>query len=292
VPSIEETGLDAALYGEQQSFLTPRESVPAARNSAVGAVSGIAKVAGGRSRMPESKADEAFVDAVDAVQDEGKQKKRKKKALHNKVPADDDLKLINPETPTDAISSHEGEEDVARVKTEEVEAPGSMEGEVMRKETTAEVWERLGIDRKRNVSLDEATGRIPSTEETRELQFFNASNSGVRNPRGNDGVERNTKFALKKRDWLSGIDEGTAEEGNSEELPPPHQASVQSQQGEDGLSEMCSPTPILGESFAPTATGDDIPRTISQSSSGARDRWRRLKHTVAFAHHVSHQARY
>jgi hypothetical protein len=198
--------------------------------------------------MPESKADEAFVDAVDAVQDEGKQKKRKKKALHNKMPADDDLKLIeNPETPTDAISSRESEEDVARVKTEEVEAPGSMEGEVMRKETTAEVWERLGIDRKRNVSPDEATGRIPSTEEMRELQFFNASSSGVGNPRGNDGVERKTKFALKKRDRLSGIDEGTAEEGNSQELPPPHQASVQSQQGEDGLSEMlCSPTPILG----------------------------------------------
>ncbi len=248
VPSIEETGLDAALYGEQQSFLTPRESARAERNSPVGAGSGIAKVAGGRTRMTESKADEAFVDAVDAVQDEGKQKKRKKKALHNKMPADDDLKLIeNPETPTDAISSRESEEDVARVKTEEVEAPGSMEGEVMRKETTAEVWERLGIDRKRNVSPDEATGRIPSTEEMRELQFFNASSSGVGNPRGNDGVERKTKFALKNRDRLSGIDEGTAEEGNSQELPPPHQASVQSQQGEDGLSEMlCSPTPILG----------------------------------------------
>ncbi|CAM6043634.1 unnamed protein product [Sphagnum compactum] len=243
--------------------------------------------------MPESKADEAFVDAVDAVQDKGRQK-RKKKALHNKVPGDDDLKLIqNPETPIDAISSHESEEDVAKVKTEGVEAPVSMEGEVMRKETTAEVWERLGIDRKRNVSPDEAAGRIPSTEEMRELQFFNASGSGVGNPRGNDGVERNTKFSLKKRDRLSGIDEGTAEEGNSQELPPPHQASVQSQQGEDGLSEMlCSPTPILGESFAPTATGDGIPRKISQSSSGARDRWRRLKHTVAFAHHVSHQARH
>jgi hypothetical protein len=322
VPSIEETGLDAALYGERQSFFTPRESLPSARrNSVGGGGSGLAKVAGGAgsrsSRMPE-KAGESFFDAVDALHGKG----RKKQDLNNKkvVPdgnserskqqlkrVDESGKLIVENNSRQTTTRIDEENVVGRLpSTEESSggAPGSSssvdDGAGKRNETSAEVWERLGVEKKNHARLNNESRRIPSTEEMRELEFLYPGRRLKENrQRDDDAMEGNSSRFRLKRDRLSGIDESIAEGtgDDNEELLVDRDSSLQSRESEDGYSEMLLGSPAtssLGEALAVTTSGGgDIAKKLNHSaSSGAKERWRRLRHTVAFTQHVSHQVRH
>ncbi len=268
VPSIEETGLDAALYGERQSFFTPRESLPSARrNSVGGGGSGLAKVAGGAgsrsSRMPE-KAGESFFDAVDALHGKG----RKKQDLNNKkvVPdgnserskqqlkrVDESGKLIVENNSRQTTTRIDEENVVGRLpSTEESSggAPGSSstvdEGEGKRNETSAEVWERLGVEKKNHARLNNESRRIPSTEEMRELEFLYPGRRLKENrQRDDDAMEGTSSRFRLKRDRLSGIDESIAEGtgDDNEELLVDRDSSLQSRESEDGYSEMLLGSP-------------------------------------------------
>jgi len=237
-PSIEETGLDAVLYGERgQPFFSPHE--------------------GEELDAPFSNG-ETFHDALAAVNGGVKRAKQ----LNN----NEDGGIIRLErgksTPLQTANAS------PRLRKQGSGFGGRME----KKESFAEVWHRLSesknseqVPKEEDSTADDAP-LLPESEE-KALPTLRGLSGTFRS----GSVKRTSSLHLKL-ERLSGIEEGDL----AEESAP---SSPRIRDDEN---------PLAGSGTLPSPGGS---MRLQRSSSGARNRWRRLKHTVQFASHMT-QLRY
>lgn len=209
-PSIEETGLDAVLYGERGGTPWAVES-----NS---------------SRAPGLRNGENFHDALAAVHGE-----ITKKPKHQQQQQDGKIALARGQS---TPSPQTDDNPLLKLKKQ---GSGLMENSSKQTpssgETFAEVWSRLSADKSESSPEKKPTLR-----------------SGTHR---SSSVKRTTSSQLRL-ERLSGIDEGEGEMGDESAASTPRAGGDEEQQP-----------------FGSTR--------LVRSSSGARNRWRRLKHTVQFA---------
>lgn len=244
-PSIEETGLDALLYGERQPFFSPREDE----------LPSYATI-----RTP-GRNGETFHDALAAV--------------HNGESNGGSVKRVRQDE-NDGIRLERGQSTPLQGKN----GPG---GSTLRKqgsgfggrmdsvgkkpsgETFAEVWQRLSA----NMAAEGAPREVaasPGSEakEEKALPIFR----GRLGTNRSNSVQR-TSSAHLRLDRLSGIDEGDLAEESAASTP---------RNGDEHEN------PFTGSDTLPSPGGS---MRLLRSSSGARNRWRRLRHTVQFAAHMT-----
>lgn len=202
MPSLEETGLDAILYGERQPFPAPRE-LPTKDSMGKGVRPN--KNVMGSGRMPE-KVDETFHDALDAVHaNDGAKSEASKRPRRL-----GEGKMEGEESPSgqgrleDGIDMATG--DIIEENGRRLKSDGRMEsvGKRASGETFAQVWARLAAqkgDAPKNV--ENAMSAPGSEGGDRRIPNLGSRLGNYRS----SSVQRTTSSNLR-HDRLSGIDEG------------------------------------------------------------------------------------
>jgi len=237
-PSIEETGLDAVLYGERgQPFFTPREEelapVRAERNG------------------------ETFHDALAAVNGGVKRAKQL-----NSNEGDGVIRLERGKsTPLQTDNAS------LRLRKQGSGFGGRMDT-TGKKETFAEVWQRLSANKGSEQVPPEAVATLDSAPLPQSEEKALPTLRGLSGTYRSGSVKRTSSSHLKL-ERLSGIEEGDLAEESAASSP---------RNGDDEH-------PFAGSGTLPSPGGS---MRLLRSSSGARNRWRRLRHTVQFASHMTH----
>lgn len=254
-PSIEETGLDAVLYGERQPFREEELSAyaRAGRNGSI-------------------RDGETFQDALAAVHGENgvttgvKRVKQVRDANEG-----DGIRLERGQSAPLQV----GTENALRLKKQGSGFGGRMDstGKKHSGETFAEVWERLSSASKKSevppeevASLDSGPSPDAEPKEEKALPTLRGLSGTYRS-----GSVKRTSSSHLKLERLSGIEEGDLGDESAASSP---------RNGDEH--------PFTGSGTLPSPGGS---MRLLRSSSGARNRWRRLRHTVQFASHMT-QLRY
>lgn len=231
-PSIEETGLEAVVYGERQPHYTTagansnasREGLPSYKSAGPG--SGGSGGGGGRPprngiRVVAEKGSENFHEALAAVRASDGVSANGKKAKHQDGHGGGDDGAL----PRGKSTSWMGKVENGRRTAENSHlqrTQGSEAGKKGSGESFAEVWERLTVKNGDNADYHNATTdpdvNLPETKEKGvQVGASNAVGNRLGSSRS-DSVQRTASFNLKL-DRLSGIDEGDLAEESATSTP-------------------------------------------------------------------------
>ena len=248
-PSIEETGLDAVLYGERQPFFTPRGDEPPSRGAGRGG--------------------ETFHDALAAVHGE--------KDRNGEDGNGEEGIRLEPGHSTPLQAAGEYGPGPGRLKKQGSGFGGRMDsvGKKPSGESFAEVWQRLAASKTAQGAQAAQAPQAPSDEVAASPGVEGNEEKALPTLRGRLGTYRSnsvqrTSSAHLRLDRLSGIDEGDLAEESAATTP---------RNGDQ------HETPFAGSGTLPSSDGST---RLLRSSSVARNRWRRLRHTVQFAAHMTH----